>query len=560
MKDPFAARKRLRLKPLQVPGFEQPIDLIEGRLTIGRSPDNDLTLPGDVFPSVSTHHALLEVIEPGRLRLQDLGSRNGTLVNGEAVQEAQLVLGDVLQLGAIGPRFVVISSAPLSETMFVDPSAAGVGEKISEERVREMVTRRTRRTSGLLVALGVVAIGALVWWGLDIAAQDKDRAAGLAETLARQEVAQVAEVTRALELTEELRRESAARELRWAELERVRTLHVENLQASITAGEAAAKGLRERLAQLEESGAASSEVERLEASLARTREELETARDQFSRFDPVNLEAARLSDISRVREAVVLIESSLALVNEDGVELHVDPVLGPNFDGEGVPWLMESTGSGFCVSPEGWIVTNAHVVQPGEDVRLIPAGRLSSIETRLELNAVFTGSAERRSLTVVRTAEDGVDLALARVEPFEGMPYVRDFSTVAPVVDPGSDVFLFGFPLGNFALQEGRTVIASTFRGILSRVVGGHLQVDAGVHPGNSGGPITDLRGRVIGVVFSVQATPDRQAVYTIGYGIPISAAQAVWPPPADWSPEEEEESSETEGAAAEDGDDSTPE
>jgi len=476
------------------------------------------------------------------------------------VQEAQLVLGDVLQLGAIGPRFVVISSAPLSETMFVDPSAAGVGEKISEERVREMVTRRTRRTSGLLVALGVVAIGALVWWGLDIAAQDKDRAAGLAETLARQEVAQVAEVTRALELTEELRRESAARELRWAELERERTLHVENLQASITAGEAAAKGLRERLAQLEESGAASSEVERLEASLARTREELETARDQFSRFDPVNLEAARLSDISRVREAVVLIESSLALVNEDGVELHVDPVLGPNFDGEGVPWLMESTGSGFCVSPEGWIVTNAHVVQPGEDVRLIPAGRLSSIETRLELNAVFTGSAERRSLTVVRTAEDGVDLALARVEPFEGMPYVRDFSTVAPVVDPGSDVFLFGFPLGNFALQEGRTVIASTFRGILSRVVGGHLQVDAGVHPGNSGGPITDLRGRVIGVVFSVQATPDRQAVYTIGYGIPISAAQAVWPPPADWSPEEEEESSETEGAAAEDGDDSTPE
>jgi S1-C subfamily serine protease len=90
---------------------------------------------------------------------------------------------------------------------------------------------------------------------------------------------------------------------------------------------------------------------------------------------------------------------------------------------------------------------------------------------------------------------------------------------------------LLGFPLGNFALQEGRTVIASTFRGILSRIVDGSLQVDAGVHPGNSGGPITDPLGRVIGIVSSVQATPEQTAVYTIGYGIPIAEASSIWPP-----------------------------
>ena len=106
------------------------------------------------------------------------------------------------------------------------------------------------------------------------------------------------------------------------------------------------------------------------------------------------------------------------------------------------------------------------------------------------------------------------------------MPHLKDFHLRTRAPEPGGDLYLLGFPLGNFALQEGRTVIASTFRGILSRFVDGSLQVDAGVHPGNSGGPITDPLGHVIGVVSSLQATPEQTAVYTIGYGIPIADAE----------------------------------
>jgi S1-C subfamily serine protease len=138
---------------------------------------------------------------------------------------------------------------------------------------------------------------------------------------------------------------------------------------------------------------------------------------------------------------------------------------------------------------------------------------------------------------VVRVADqNGDDLALVKIEPFEHMPHLADFDIGVELPPPGSDVFLFGFPLGNYALQQGDTVIASTFRGILSRVVDRYLQVDAGVHPGNSGGPVTDGSGRVVGVVFSVQALPDHSAVYTIGYAIPVSEVAKVWPPPPDWS------------------------
>jgi S1-C subfamily serine protease len=134
---------------------------------------------------------------------------------------------------------------------------------------------------------------------------------------------------------------------------------------------------------------------------------------------------------------------------------------------------------------------------------------------------------------LVKVADDDIDLALVRIDPFEGMPHLNDFNLESATPEPGGDLYLLGFPLGNFALQEGRTVIASTFRGILSRIVDGSLQVDAGVHPGNSGGPITDPLGRVIGIVTSVQATPEQTAVYTIGYGIPIADAASIWPPPA---------------------------
>jgi putative serine protease PepD len=93
----------------------------------------------------------------------------------------------------------------------------------------------------------------------------------------------------------------------------------------------------------------------------------------------------------------------------------------------------------------------------------------------------------------------------------------------------GAEVYLHGFPLGKMALQDGDRVIASSFRGILSRRVSNWLQVDAAVHPGNSGGPLTDATGHVIGVVTRVQRIANEMIAPDMGYAIPIAAAARLW-------------------------------
>ena len=92
--------EQLRLKPLQVTGFPDPIELEDGKLSFGRGESNHVRLAADVFPSVSQNHARIEVAEDG-LWVEDLGSRNGTLVNGEKAQRALLSAGDELRMGRL---------------------------------------------------------------------------------------------------------------------------------------------------------------------------------------------------------------------------------------------------------------------------------------------------------------------------------------------------------------------------------------------------------------------------------------------------------------------------
>jgi S1-C subfamily serine protease len=79
-------------------------------------------------------------------------------------------------------------------------------------------------------------------------------------------------------------------------------------------------------------------------------------------------------------------------------------------------------------------------------------------------------------------------------------------------------------------MQQGETVIASTFRGIVSRKVRSYLQVDAAIHPGASGGPVIDGTGNVVGVVTAIHPVDREGKASAIGYIIPIAEAGELWP------------------------------
>jgi S1-C subfamily serine protease len=153
----------------------------------------------------------------------------------------------------------------------------------------------------------------------------------------------------------------------------------------------------------------------------------------------------------------------------------------------------------------------------------------SAFDTEVEIAVVFSGESKRRPARIlaVDNQEDD-DIALIAITPYEGMPHLPQLTLNEPPPPPGTEVYLYGFPLGTYAMQEGDKVIASTLKGILSRRVGSFLQIDAGVHPGISGGPLTDASGRVLGIVCSVQQTPQGEIAPSIGYVLPIALAERV--------------------------------
>ena len=68
---------------------------LDGRLVVGRADDCDVRVGSE---GVAAHHAEIEVVEQGKVRLRDLGSGSGTRVNGVAVNEAMLFTGDEIQV------------------------------------------------------------------------------------------------------------------------------------------------------------------------------------------------------------------------------------------------------------------------------------------------------------------------------------------------------------------------------------------------------------------------------------------------------------------------------
>ena len=174
---------------------------------------------------------------------------------------------------------------------------------------------------------------------------------------------------------------------------------------------------------------------------------------------------------------------------------------GQDGDGAAGPKQM-SAGSGFFISSDGYIVTNNHVVDHAEEIKVV-------LKDGKELKGVVVGR------------DDATDLAVIKVEGHD-FPYVNFETAAKPRV--GDWVLAVGnpFSLGNTATAG----IVSAYNRDLGENFVDYIQIDAPINRGNSGGPTFDTYGRVIGVNTAI-FSPSGGSV-GIGFDIPADVAAQV--------------------------------
>jgi putative serine protease PepD len=176
----------------------------------------------------------------------------------------------------------------------------------------------------------------------------------------------------------------------------------------------------------------------------------------------------------------------------------------------------EAQGSGVIVDSEGHIVTNNHVVSGAQD---------DKVQVTLTDGRIFTAD-------VVGT-DPTTDLAVVKLQdaPDDLTPAALGDSSAVAVGDP---VMAVGNPLGLANTVTTGIVsaldrpVSTTEDGSSDTVVTNAIQIDAAVNPGNSGGPLFDAQGKVIGITSSIATTSSESGSIGLGFAIPVNLADMI--------------------------------
>ena len=178
---------------------------------------------------------------------------------------------------------------------------------------------------------------------------------------------------------------------------------------------------------------------------------------------------------------------------------------------------QQGLGSGFVVSKDGYILTNAHVVsESGQAVSTVEVVFKSSGDQKASVEGTVVG------------VDESTDVALIKVDTSQTgdlRPVEIGDSTKVKV---GEQVVAIGNPEGlDFTLTTG--VVSATDREMQSpdgSTITGGIQTDAAINPGNSGGPLFDSAGRVIGI--NEQISTQSGGNEGLGFAVPINTAVQV--------------------------------
>jgi len=214
---------------------------------------------------------------------------------------------------------------------------------------------------------------------------------------------------------------------------------------------------------------------------------------------PVDIEERDIPEIKRDTNGEVLTVSELYYNNVDSVVGIT--TTGTQYNIWGQASSTASTGTGIILSSDGYILTNNHVIEDGNEFTV----------------ALYNG--ETYTATLVGT-EPNNDVAVIKINATNLK--AATFGDSSKIV-VGEDVIVIGNPLGELTYTLTRGVVSALDRLINSDGVPINMfQVDAAVNSGNSGGPAFDGYGNVIGMV---TAKPASTSVDGIGFCIPINDA-----------------------------------
>jgi len=208
----------------------------------------------------------------------------------------------------------------------------------------------------------------------------------------------------------------------------------------------------------------------------------------------------------RVSPAVVNITTSTMVANQTGPR-GVVPEGSPfeeffNEFGDRSPRRSSALGSGFVISADGYIVTNNHVIEGADEIMI----------------EFFPGGNDLLRAELIGT-DPNTDIALLKVEADRDLPFVSFGSSDGLGARVGDWVMAVGNPLGQgFSVSAG---IISARNRALSGTYDDYIQTDAAINRGNSGGPLFNMDGEVIGVNTAILSPTGG----SIGIGFAMSSA-----------------------------------
>lgn len=171
---------------------------------------------------------------------------------------------------------------------------------------------------------------------------------------------------------------------------------------------------------------------------------------------------------------------------------------------------QEGSGSGSIITPDGYILTNFHVLENAQGIRVVMSDGTT-------LPAAIVGQDASNDLAVIKINPGNKKLTVIQL---------GDSSKL----EVGKRVFAIGNPFGLDRTMTAGIIssIGRTLRTENGRLIKGIIQTDAAINPGNSGGPLLDSQGRMVGLNTAILSRTGQSS--GIGFAIPINIVKRVVP------------------------------